>query len=101
MNAAVRVVKPVVLWFAVAVGVPSASAGNVPVDKGEARTPETRTLTAEEAAAALKRDWLFQAMGEPLLDRAEKEIAWARELAERISRRRRTQDLSAEPGGHG
>ena len=29
----------------------------------EAGTPQTRTLTAEEAARALERDWLFQATG--------------------------------------
>ena len=35
-------------------------------------------------------------MGEPLLDRAEKEIGWARGLAERLARRHRAPDLSAE-----
>jgi len=30
-------------------------------------TPPTRTLPPAEAAAALERDWLFQAMGEPEL----------------------------------
>ena len=45
--------------------------------------PEPRTLTAEEAARASQRDWLFQAMGKPLLPRAAKEIGWARELAKR------------------
>jgi hypothetical protein len=59
-------------------------------------TPETRTLTAEEAARALERDWLFQAMGEPLLKRAAQEIIWARELAERLARHRGAPDLSAE-----
>ena len=62
----------------------------------EARTPETRTLTAEEAARALERDWLFQAMGEPLLARAAQEIGWARELAERLGRQPPAPDLSAE-----
>ena len=50
------------------------------------RTPETRTLTAEEASQAMEQDWLFQAMGEPLAERAAKEIDWARQLAERLSR---------------
>jgi len=68
----------------------------LPLPKGEARTPETRTLTAEEAAWALECDWLFQAMGEPLLDRASKEIAWARGLAERLARSPTSPDLSAE-----
>jgi len=98
MNVPIGVVKPALFCLAVVVGVSAAPAGNLPVDKGEARTPETRTLTAEEAAEALERDWLFQAMGEPLLDRAEKEIAWARELAERLARGPRALDLSAELG---
>ena len=33
----------------------------------------------------LQRDWLFQAMGEPLLLRTAKEIQWTRELAERLA----------------
>ncbi len=48
-------------------------------------TPETRTLTPDEAAAARRRDWLFQAMGEPLGQRALKEIGWARALADRLA----------------
>ena len=43
---------------------------------GEAKTPETRTRTAEEEAKAQTRDWLFQAMGESLAQRTAKEIAW-------------------------
>jgi hypothetical protein len=46
--------------------------------------PATRTLPAEEAEETLRRDWLFQAMGEPLAQRAGKEIVWARELATRL-----------------
>jgi len=61
----------------------------------QAQTPETRTLSAEEAEAILQRDWLFQAMGEPLAERAAKEIAWAKELAARLSRSRSAPDLSA------
>ena len=41
-------------------------------------------LTTEQATAALERDWLFQAMGEPLLARTAKEIGWTRELAARL-----------------
>jgi len=47
-------------------------------------TPETRDLTAEEATAALRRDWLFQADGRPTKDRIISEIGWAKEMAERI-----------------
>jgi len=96
MNGAVRVPRPIVLLFSVAVCVQPAPAGNLPLPPGEARTPDTRTLTAEEEARALERDWLFQAMGEPLLDRATKEIAWARELAERLARGPTSPGLSAE-----
>ena len=56
----------------------------LPTRFADPKTPETRTLTPAEANAALERDWLFQAMGEPLLQRAAKEIGWARELAARI-----------------
>jgi len=62
----------------------------------EPTEPETRTLTAAEARATLERDGLFQAMGEPLLERAGKEIGWARELAERLARGPDAPDLSAE-----
>jgi len=93
MNVARRIVKPGALWFAVALGVASASAGNLPVDKGEARTPETRTLAAAASSAARVR-----VSGEPLLDRAEKEIGWARALADRLARLPRAPDLSAQLG---
>ena len=73
--------------FGIAVCLPSASA---------IQTPETRTLDASEADRALEHDWLFQAMGEPLLPRAEKEIVWARELAKRLAGRRQVPDLSTE-----
>ncbi len=48
-------------------------------------TPPDRRLTAEEAAAALERDWLHQAGGRPGRDRVRDEIRWARELAARIT----------------
>ena len=54
--------KCVIVWFSLAACVPS------PL---RVRTPETRTLTPQEAAGVLERDWLFQAMGEPLLPRTE------------------------------
>ncbi|MBI4582811.1 MAG: hypothetical protein HY717_02085 [Planctomycetes bacterium] len=46
--------------------------------------PETRPLSAGEAQSGLARDWLFQAEGEPLRERARKEIGWARALAARF-----------------
>ena len=68
----------------------------IPAAPGEARTPDTRSLTPAEANEALRHDWLFQAMGEPLAQRAAKEIAWTRELADRLARKGRPPDLSAE-----
>ncbi len=59
-------------------------------------TPPTRTLDAEEAAAVLERDWLFQAEGKPLEQRAADEIGWARQLATRLARDPRTPDLGPE-----
>ena len=47
-------------------------------------TPETRTLSADEARDALERDWLFQADGHPTPERIREEIRWARRLAARI-----------------
>lgn len=70
--------------------------GNLPLPPGEARTPETRPLTPAEADRIQRRDWLFQAMGEPLLARAVKEIAWTKELARRLTRDGRSLDLAAE-----
>ncbi len=51
----------------------------------EDATPETRTLTPTEATEALRRDWLYQAQGAPLLRRASDEIGWARKVAARIA----------------
>jgi hypothetical protein len=96
MNRVVWVLKAIALWLSLAVCVQWAPAGNLPLPPGEARTPDTRALTPAEAAQALERDWLFQAMGEPLLDRATKEIAWARSLAGRLARGQTSADLSAE-----
>jgi hypothetical protein len=89
MNARISVLRLLVVVFSLAVCLSSARAD---------QTPETRTLTAEEAARTLQRDWLFQAMGEPLADRAAQEIGWARELAERLGSKRPAPDLSAELG---
>ena len=62
----------------------------------EPQEPETRAHTPAEATAALEHDWLFQAMREPLLQRAAKEIGWARALAERLARGAPAPDLSAD-----
>lgn len=59
-------------------------------------TPETRQLTPEEARAALERDWLFQAEGQPLGARARAEIGWALTLAARLMRDPRTRDLTGD-----
>ena len=56
-------------------------------------TPETRALTPAEAEDALRRDWLFQAMGRNLIERTAAEIGWARKLAGRLSKDPRTGDL--------
>ncbi|MBE7499393.1 MAG: hypothetical protein HS113_03600 [Verrucomicrobiales bacterium] len=60
------------------------------------RAPETTRLTTEQASDALERDWLFQAMGEPLLARTAKEIGWAQELAARLRARHPALALDAE-----
>ncbi len=69
---------------------------NLPLPPIEARTPTTRALSADEARAALERDWLFQAMGEPLADRAAKEIGWARDLAARLRESPEPTNVQAE-----
>jgi hypothetical protein len=96
MKTGMRLLQAVEVLYFLAVCGPSSPAGNLPIPKGEARTPETRALTAEEAARALERDWLYQAMGEPLLPRAAQEIGWGRALADRLGRHRPAPDLSAE-----
>ena len=60
------------------------------------KAAQTEALTAEEANRLLERDWLFQAMNEPLLPRAAKEIGWAQQLARRLARRQPSLDFSAE-----
>jgi len=54
--------------------------------------PPTRTLSASEANALLEAEWLFQAEGKPLLERAQQEIVWARDIAKRLA----SSNLSAE-----
>ena len=48
--------------------------------------PETRTLTADEARAQLRAEWLFQAEGKPLAQRAGQEIIWAKGIELVLSR---------------
>jgi len=94
---------PLVLNRSVVLGQPVASPGPwsygqmiIPTVHGPAVTPQTRTLSPTEAEAVLQRDWLFQAMGEPLRERTTREIAWARELATRLKSGHSNLDLSAE-----
>jgi len=48
------------------------------------RTPPLEDLTADGARETLQRDWLHQADQNPTPERIQREIGWARELAERI-----------------
>ncbi len=49
----------------------------------------------DASESALVTDWLFQAEGRPLAERAREEIRWAQELAARLSVNPRAADLSA------
>ncbi len=69
---------------------------NASLSAGSLREPPTRTLAPDEARAALEADWLFQADGSPTAWRTRQEIAWARELAERLARRADPPDLATE-----
>ncbi len=69
---------------------------NLPLIRSKVETPKTVTLTARQATTALHRDWLFQATGKPLLERAAQEIVWARELARRISKHAGSPDFSGD-----
>ena len=85
-------------WAAI-VCLSAVSASGVPADPPSLagpRTPETATLSSEAAAQVLERDWLFQAMGEPLLSRTALELDWARQLAARLTQQHPALDLSAE-----
>ncbi len=59
-------------------------------------TPETRTLSPDEARALLEKDWLFQADNDPTPRRVADEVRWARELARRLARHARPPDLRRE-----
>jgi len=57
----------------------------LPYSNANPATPQTRALSPEEAEDALRRDWLFQAMGRNLFERSAAEIGWASSLCERLS----------------
>ncbi|MGD0089817.1 MAG: hypothetical protein ABSE73_07840 [Planctomycetota bacterium] len=59
-------------------------------------TPPTKDLSATEALSVLQKDWLFQAMGTPLLKRSESELSWARQLAERLAKTPQPPDFKEE-----
>ena len=62
---------------------PAVSEAVAPYRKPE--TPQTRSLTAEEAREVLRRDWLHQAGQTPTPERIRAEIRWTRQLAARIA----------------
>jgi len=68
----------------------------LPVPVENPITPETQDLTVAEANTALQRDWLFQAMEQPLADRTRAEIGWARALAERLAPDPKESELTDE-----
>ncbi len=49
-------------------------------------TPETKSLSGDEARELMEKDWLFQANGKPDTARIQNEIQWSKALAERISK---------------
>lgn len=60
-------------------------------------TPETRSLSSDQAHEVLRRDWLHQAGGAPDKGRVLAEIGWTRELAARLVDRSHGQlDLSEQ-----
>ena len=61
--------------------------------------PETRSLTAEEARAQLQAEWLFQAEGKPLDQRALQEIVWARDIAARLRKSAKPPNLTGDLAG--
>lgn len=64
MNTRAWLLEGVIALLCATLCAPAMLAGNLPLPHGEARTPETRTLTAQEAAQALENDWMFPIMGE-------------------------------------
>ncbi len=70
--------------------------GYLPVIIENPVTPRTSTRTPDEADAVLRRDWLFQAGDRPTIGRAEQEIRWARELANRLETNSKVPHFSVE-----
>ena len=60
------------------------------------RTPETRTLTSEEAQRVLENDYLFQVNNAPTRQSARNEIGWARAIAARLAINPKTPDIKAD-----
>jgi hypothetical protein len=67
----------------------------LPILVENATTPITRTLSPKQADESLQRDWLFQAMDVPLVQRGLQEAGWTRALAARLIANPGTPDLSA------
>ena len=58
--------------------------------------PETRTLTAEEGDEVIRAEWLFQAEGKALDQRAVQESQWARAIVARLAKSQKPPSLDAE-----
>ena len=82
-------------WNAFAGGGNGPSAQAIPLPSVY-EEPETRSLSSEEGKQLLKDEWIFQAEGKPLGERALQEIAWAREMAGRLKARSSPPALSGE-----
>ncbi|HUU09538.1 MAG TPA: hypothetical protein VM431_03255, partial [Phycisphaerae bacterium] len=67
-----------------------------PAPEVQPTEPDTRTFTPDEARQILERDWILQAEGKSLADRARQEIGWARDLAARLAAGPKAPDLAAE-----
>jgi hypothetical protein len=65
-------------------------------DAERAREELKRRAQRLEQLSPLERDWLFQADNKPTMPRVQQEIAWARELAGRLSQASGTLGLSEE-----
>lgn len=70
--------------------------GYLPVGVENPQTPAPRALSREEAEATLRRDWLWQADGQPDLSRARAELGWTRALLSRLSADPSGPDLARE-----
>ncbi|MBN1854125.1 MAG: hypothetical protein JW829_15465, partial [Pirellulales bacterium] len=57
---------------------------HAPAPPSQPTEPPVQTMSPMEADAALVRDWLFQADGNPTFDRAAEELEWTRSLIRRL-----------------